>query len=593
MGAKATFNHITRIIKLTETPTLEDGEYVVRVDVQRDFYGDQKEDWLAYPDTLRKVRPPFYVQGGQATPTGALGDTYFKRSDWKIEPYDADHRLIVTGNLFSVDGKSPYIKPTGGTYAVFLESTVSNLVDSTVSEIPEIQYASFNGGVWIDSVDGTAGTEYPIGTPIQPAKYLSDVLTILEKGFSTVYALGDLIIDSGADYTALIFIGESPTKTLFTVSSNAVVPRCEFFYATVTGTLDGNAALNNCTVGDLTYIYGEIRECMLTAGEIALGGGSDAVIVDCWTDCVEEEMTNIPTVNMGGAGQSLVIRNLNGRVKITNKTGTDDICSVTLSGGCVALDMTTITEGSLMFSGVGTLRDSITKDYIHSGTYGNVTIVNELLNTTGITKKVWDEILTGATYNIPTSAGRRVRAFTNMVVFDSDVLSSTINSITLGSDASSDDGAYDPAVIGIAEGLGAGQSRLILEYEGLSRTATLDRNWKTLPDDTSKFIIVANPGREHVNEGRARGGGVDTIILNPLASSEDDVYVGQTVFLRSGTGEDQACKIMGYDGATRTITSCKPWHTVPDDTTGYVILPAGYLDVEQLSEYLWGYNRDA
>lgn len=150
MGAKATFNATTRIIKLTETPDADD---IVNLDVQVDLYGDQKEDWLSTP-ALRKVRPPISVIGGQSTPTGALGGTYFLRSDWKIEPYDADHRLIVSGNLFSQDGTSVFIKPTGGTYAVFTEMVVSNIVDQ-VEAVSNLTAAN----VWEHLLESTMSAE--------------------------------------------------------------------------------------------------------------------------------------------------------------------------------------------------------------------------------------------------------------------------------------------------------------------------------------------------------------------------------------------------------------------------------------------------
>lgn len=63
--------------------------------------------------------------------------------------------------------------------------------------------------------------------------------------------------------------------------------------------------------------------------------------------------------------------------------------------------------------------------------------------------------------------------------------------------------------------------------------ATVDRNWRVKPDATSEFILYVNSGREHVNEGLAMGGTVNTITLNANASSTDNAYVGQTIFLRS------------------------------------------------------------
>jgi hypothetical protein len=200
---------------------------------------------------------------------------------------------------------------------------------------------------------------------------------------------------------------------------------------------------------------------------------------------------------------------------------------------------------------------------------------------------VWDEIITGATHNIPTSAGRRLRTITDDVIINGFVLGSTVNTITFNGDASSDDGAYDPAIITIINGRGAGQCRLILEYKGSTKTATVDRNWKTLPDITSEYIIISDPGREHVNEGLARGGTANTITLNALASANDNAYRGQVVFLRAGTGEDQACRVIAYDGTTKLATVAHDWSVIPDTTTSYVMLPTAVLEKTYLATGVW------
>lgn len=135
MGAKVTFNPITRIIKVTQAPVLIDGELVVLLDVKVDLYGDQKEDWLTNANGERNLRPPISVIGGQTTPTGRAGNTFFLASDWKIEPYDADHIFRITGNLYSIDGKSPFITPqgAGGPYFVQIERSITNQVDTVVT----------------------------------------------------------------------------------------------------------------------------------------------------------------------------------------------------------------------------------------------------------------------------------------------------------------------------------------------------------------------------------------------------------------------------------------------------------------------------
>lgn len=54
----------------------------------------------------------------------------------------------------------------------------------------------------------------------------------------------------------------------------------------------------------------------------------------------------------------------------------------------------------------------------------------------------------------------------------------------------------------------------------------------------------------------------------------DEVYTGQTIFIRSGTGEDQAKTVLSYDGATHVAT-VDAWVEVPDETSAYVMLPSG------------------
>jgi hypothetical protein len=189
---------------------------------------------------------------------------------------------------------------------------------------------------------------------------------------------------------------------------------------------------------------------------------------------------------------------------------------------------------------------------------------------------VWDEILTGATHNIATSAGRRLRELAGNIIYSGTCQAgSTSNTIVLDAGASAIDGSYDPSTIALVEGTGAGQCRNILQYDGATRTAAVDRDWKVTPDATSEFIINGNAGREHVNEGLAQGGAANTITLNTLASAADDAYNGQVIFIRSGTGADQVRWVTAYNGTTKVAMVNDTWDTTPDTTSAYCILPAG------------------
>lgn len=188
---------------------------------------------------------------------------------------------------------------------------------------------------------------------------------------------------------------------------------------------------------------------------------------------------------------------------------------------------------------------------------------------------VWDEILTGQLHNVQNSAGKRLRDIAAQAIHTDTAQGPAANGnqIELAASASDIDGAYDPSMITIIDGTGAGQTRLIYQYEGSAKIATVDRNWKVNPDNTSEYIIFSHPGREHVNEGLAMGGTINTITLNVLASSIDNVYNNQTIFLRSGKGEDQVGHVIAYNGTTKVATVVKDWNDIPDGTTGYAMLP--------------------
>jgi hypothetical protein len=127
MGAKVTFNEITKVIEITQAPDVN-GD--INISVKADLYSDGKEDWVAN-ENLRKFYFPIEAIGGNPLPGAKdLGTTFFLASDWKIQPYGADHRLIIDGNLYAEDGSDPFLD--ADPYTVRIMQQVSDLV-STVS----------------------------------------------------------------------------------------------------------------------------------------------------------------------------------------------------------------------------------------------------------------------------------------------------------------------------------------------------------------------------------------------------------------------------------------------------------------------------
>jgi len=124
MGTRATFNPASREIELTEAPTAG----VVGIDAITDLYSDAKEDWLASA-TLQKLEFPFTPAGGTALPGGNTSPKIiFLRNDlgWRILPYDDDHDLNISGNLFPAQTTLPIVtKRAGRTVLVAITTTLA------------------------------------------------------------------------------------------------------------------------------------------------------------------------------------------------------------------------------------------------------------------------------------------------------------------------------------------------------------------------------------------------------------------------------------------------------------------------------------
>lgn len=70
------------------------------------------------------------------------------------------------------------------------------------------------------------------------------------------------------------------------------------------------------------------------------------------------------------------------------------------------------------------------------------------------------------------------------------VASATNSTITLDSGASQQDDAYNGATIFISGPTGGGQARVISDYDGTTRTATVAENWGMNPDSSDTFEIL-------------------------------------------------------------------------------------------------------
>jgi hypothetical protein len=292
---------------------------------------------------------------------------------WNITQFD-----IAGGNLVAVDENGFSTTAILSTFGNEILKTSSS--SATFTEQEAIQYSSFGNGITVDIVNGTAGTVYPLGTPEFPSNNMVDANVIaISRGFDTFFIKSDLTLTSVDFSDGRVFQGRSASSITITINPGANVINCEFFNATILGTLDGNNTLKQCIITDLDYVNGIIEDSILNAGTITLfPAGSTLHILNCFSGIPG---TGTPVVDMGTSGQSLAMRNYNGGIKIINKSGAEAI-SIDLNSGQVILD-STITNGEIVIRGIGKLTDN---------SIGATVNKDDLLNRESLTEPNWDTI---------------------------------------------------------------------------------------------------------------------------------------------------------------------------------------------------------
>ncbi len=120
---KVTFNGTDKKIIVNDA--------ITELDVQVDLYSDWKE-WSQENDNSKYLPAIRTVGGDPTTGVKSVAPYFFLTNGWKIRPQEADHTLIITGNLF-VDEPGTYgynlTIPTLGDYTVTVVlSTTSDTI---------------------------------------------------------------------------------------------------------------------------------------------------------------------------------------------------------------------------------------------------------------------------------------------------------------------------------------------------------------------------------------------------------------------------------------------------------------------------------
>lgn len=281
-------------------------------------------------------------------------------------------------------------------------------------------------------------------------------------------------------------------------------------------------------------------------------------------------------------------------VTLLNPDGTTHTARATagiyeIGGGCYGknIELPDDWKGSIKWDSGGGSPVYAVEDYSHP-------------TVEAIAFRTWDEILTGATHNIATSAGRRVREIGAYAIESGTAQAGNSHTITLAASASPADAAYDGIfnrnLIVLTDNTGVGQTRTVVDYDAVTKVVVVDRDWRISPDATTVYQITPDDTPLTVDHGVARGGTNRTITIRAYAASDDDAYLCNIVSILAGTGRGQARLVESYDSTNKIVTICgDDWVVTPDTTSVYAMMPYGVAcaacmgteALDQLGDAVW------
>lgn len=222
-----------------------------------------------------------------------------------------------------------------------------------------LQAASFAGEVTIDTTNGTAGTTFPIGTRNFPSGNLADTLAIAQsRGINTIRVVGTLELNSSDFSDGYTFAGDSVVTSTINIAAGANVTNCTFTNATLDGVLDGNNTFVSASITNASLFNGQIINCGLT-NQLTLGGGTQAEIIDCYSEVAGGGVGQTPTLNCGGpAGVDVLVRGWSGGLDVTNCSA-DIAASFDFESGRVIFD-SSVSAGQFTVRGICDVTDNST-----------------------------------------------------------------------------------------------------------------------------------------------------------------------------------------------------------------------------------------
>jgi hypothetical protein len=279
------------------------------------------------------------------------------------------------GNVVAVDENAVSISqvlPTAFTQVVTTSSSSATLLNQFA-----LEHGSYDGAVWVNPTSPYSGSDFPVGTLLQPVNNMVDALTIAtNEGFGVFNILGSITIPAVGDFSNKAFRGPVSAVPV-TIAAGAMVDNCDYEVLQLSGELGGSSLVRDCLVANITGFNG-IMENSVISGSVACAGSNESLFVNCYSSI---DVTTLPEIHFGGAsGPDIALRGYVGDIKFADLSRPAGKISIDFESGDLIVD-STVSSGTVVVRGIGTLTDNST---------GNAVVISKILNADNVNNSLFD-----------------------------------------------------------------------------------------------------------------------------------------------------------------------------------------------------------
>lgn len=219
-------------------------------------------------------------------------------------------------------------------------------VDSAATAMKASTYRV--GSVTLDTVNGSPGTGWPLGTHHSPVDNLTDALTIMSYGkVDELILCSDLVVGAGHDISNIVIRTIGRMGIDVTLTSGCVAQGTTFRNVNLSGTLtEGNILLiEDCSIGSL-YNFSGVMNNVAFLDNVELS-------IYSWANIIQGTAGGNPTneVELLLNGASINVSQWTGNLKLMDKEAANRSV-INCTSGNIIIDSTCI-AGTIQLLGVG------------------------------------------------------------------------------------------------------------------------------------------------------------------------------------------------------------------------------------------------